>query len=74
MADINYFIKLIFNPQDGFENLMSGVSFNTLCYKCLFFIMLTHLHASGMSSFLGVTGAQVEELWTLDSSLFEAIK
>jgi hypothetical protein len=36
--------------------------------------MLTHLHASGMSYFLGVTGAQVEELWTLDSSLFEAIK
>jgi len=27
-----------------------------------------------MASVLGVTGAQVEELWTLDSSLFEAIK
>jgi len=36
--------------------------------------MLTHLHTIDISSVLGVTGAQVEELWTLDSSLFEAIK
>jgi len=36
--------------------------------------MLTYLHAIGVSSVSGVTGAQVEELWTLDNSLFETIK
>ncbi|KAF0693245.1 ubiquitin carboxyl-terminal hydrolase isozyme L5 isoform X1, partial [Aphis craccivora] len=40
----------------------------------LFLTMLTHLHTIGISSVSGVTGALVEELWTLDSSLFEAIK
>lgn len=36
--------------------------------------LLTYVPCVYFVFVLGVTGAQVEELWTLDSSLFETIK